>query len=364
MRVLATADLHFTSRHSAFPTGRDGASDLLRVQKEAVEQFVDLYRSGEYDLAIVAGDVTEVPTLDPATMDLLAFFMQLLNEEDHGPVIILEGNHCIDRKDNLYTVMGSFKRLAAPHVFVSVQQESFAFSMESGEVRVWCFPYRSDYKGIEEDIKSASEMAKQEHAIHIMTFHFPASNAILDNGIDAEKGVALTADITEGFHVGIGGDYHTHQFLKGNDKCFYTGSPHDLKFGEAQERAFCSVEVTRDGFTVERIPVVSHVPMLTLTYEEAVSNPELLKRAVVRIQEPLSSVQRMKLESMSPYAYSSRVKRAKRKSFDELDVVDLSTWGGDDFSEIVKRAGEMTDKQRDYIAKKFEEIRGAVKWDT
>lgn len=365
MKLLTTADLHFMSKHSAFPVGPDGASDLLRVQRETVEQFVDLYRSGEYDMAIVAGDVTEVATLDPATMDLLSYFMQLLNEEDHGPVIILEGNHCIDRKDKLYTVMGAFKRLAAPHVFVSVSQEVFRFNLSlEGDVVVWCFPYRSDYKGIEDDIRAASEEAKTEDALHIMVFHLPASNAMLDSGIKSTHGVSITSEITEGFHVGVGGDFHTHQILEGNDKCFYVGAPHDLKFGEAQERAFCVVEVDRDGYSLERVPVAPHIPMLTLTYDEAVSRPELIRNAVVRIQEPLSANQKMKLDSLGPYSYSSKVKRAKRKEFEDVDVANISSWSGDDFEEIVERAGPLSPGQRKYLKSEFEKIRGKVKWDS
>tara|TARA_Y100000034_G_scaffold130321_2_gene188500 strand:+ start:54189 stop:55274 length:1086 start_codon:yes stop_codon:yes gene_type:complete len=356
VRILASADWHLRSKHSAFPLGEDGASDLLRAQKEAIEQFVGLYRSGDYDLTVIAGDLTEYSVLDVATLNALAYFMRLLSEEDHGPVLILEGNHCIERKDNLYTVMGAFGLVVADHVKVSIHQEL----VEYEDFCVWCVPYRSDYKGIEADIKEMSEKAKKMDGHQIMAFHLPSRNALLDNGFEANSGVSITSDITEGFDVCIGGDYHRHQFLKGNPKAFYTGAPFDLKFGEEDKRVFCDVMLNSDGsFEIDTIPVESAIPLLTKTFDEVMENPELLTNSVVQFSHPLTAKQRIDIEAFEPYSFKCKVKKATQELPDDVDIALTNPGSGTDFEEIIQRCeSDLSRGQKQYLEDFFKKAKG------
>lgn len=248
MKILAFADLHISNKNSKFRySGR--VNDLLAQQVKYVLHVCDLAESENVDAILFLGDWTDYPTLDTVTAtysnQMISFLINL-----RRPIIFLEGNHCIEDSKLQYTVLTSAEQL--------VSQEAKAWFIANLEVvqikqaMFYCVPYNSDYKKLEKDILDFNNLAleNKERGVakhHILLFHFPSTNAVLDNGVNSSNGVALTQDIIGNFDICLGGDFHKPQKLVGTQNAYYVGAPFDLNFGDHVEDRGTAIIDTEDN---------------------------------------------------------------------------------------------------------------------
>lgn len=286
-RILFTTDTHFTNSNPKFKKDENGVSDFLIRQDKFFIWLEDLISKERCDIFCFLGDLTDNAILDPVTLFYTNRILSRLNNyankknslyndvyEENGFVnIILEGNHCITDVKNNYTVLSAieqcFEGQDTGHTFVNSEFIYHIKQTFSQDVRFWIYPYISDYKYLEEKIRKDNDrlgLEKDDSFVDIMLFHFPCVNAMYDNGLKSVSGVHLTEDMTSNFDYVFGGDYHTHQYLQGNEKACYVGAPFTMKFGETNDRAIMILD-TETG-EIKRIQNPYNVKMLKIDYKD------------------------------------------------------------------------------------------------
>ncbi|MBF86067.1 MAG: hypothetical protein CL489_16560 [Acidobacteria bacterium] len=279
MKVLLTGDWHITNKNPKFKRDNNGVSDLLEAQLNFVEWLKSLLLEDHYDMLIFLGDLTHVPTLDPLTLTYLNRMLKSLVDVGK-PLIFLEGNHCITDTENTFTIVGASNELIKEdHCHFVYKQEM----LEIDGVRFYCFPYNSDYDSLTEDIRKANENLDSDYT-NLLLYHFPCSNAVLDNGIQSKKGIALTDDIAGNFDGCYGGDFHKHQKLPLHHNAWYVGAPFDLNHGEHYDRGVMSLDIPELDFKVLNNPY--QIPIIEVTQEEFKGlSKELLQNSVIKVTD-------------------------------------------------------------------------------
>lgn len=320
-RWLVTADLHFTNRHSKFKLDRDGVSDLLKAQKDFIFWIADKLEAEEYDGFILAGDVTDYPTMDPITLTAFNACMKRLFNTGKK-IIILEGNHCISDQGNLYTVVGATKELSlCQNAYMMTHRDILKFD----DVTFYCCPFSSDSEELERQIGEWNSTVCRENN-DVLLFHFPTINAVLDNGLASKNGVNLSREIIDNFTVCLGGDFHKPQQLVNTDNAYYVGAPFDLKFGQIGPRIVTSITIENGSYRMEQIPNPYNFPMIYLKEDNI--NELLavdLSRTIARMSEtPSSQDVSIMLEDNRKKFYSlhlpsvSKVRKERPKSTNVL----------------------------------------------
>lgn len=315
-RWLVTADLHLTNRHSKFKLNKDGVSDLILAQQGMIEWIAQMLEEEDYDGFIIAGDVTDYPTMDPITLTIFNACMKRLFKTGKK-IIVLEGNHCVTDQGNIYTVVGAARELTmCDNAYMVTQMDVLKFE----DVTFYCCPFLPDSHMIEQSIGKWNTSAKRENN-DVLLFHFPTINAVLDNGLESKNGVNLSGEITSNFTVCLGGDFHKPQKLIGTDNAYYVGAPFDLKFGQAGPRVITSVTIEDGKCTLEQIKNPYNFPMIYIEDEDIEGLLDTdLSRTIARLRQSPSETARMMLESSRKKFYSlhlpsvSKIQREKPRA--------------------------------------------------
>lgn len=366
MKLLCFSDLHLTNRNPKFKLS-GGVSDLLLRQEKFVEWIVE--ESKNYDAIFFLGDWSDYATLDPVTQTYSNRLIHKLGKADK-PVIFLEGNHCISDTKNQFTVLGAaaefdFKQ---SEMYFITQNDVIDLKIGKEAVRLYCAPYRSDYRDIEYEISKASVKAAEEDFLSILIFHFPSSNAVLDNGLESGKGVNLSAEITEGFDICIGGDFHKHQQLVNNDKAWYTGAPFDLNFGDHEDgRGAMSVELKDGEWIVEQIPQPHIFPILKIPADEILKlTEEELQNGVYKVSGEVTTEQRVQLQQLRKIAYKLDIGKPKLKNDSVAkDVEYMSVVSQKNDLRILQirvSSDEYGAEEKQNILELFQDVEKAVHW--
>jgi DNA repair exonuclease SbcCD nuclease subunit len=318
---LVTADLHLTNRHSKFRLNKDGVSDLLAAQQQMINWIAELLETQDYDGFVLAGDVTDYPTMDPITLTIFNACMKRLFKTGKK-IIILEGNHCVSDQGNIYTVVGAAKELSmCENSYMITQTEVLHFD----DITFYCCPFLADTEQIENTIANWNVSANRKNN-DVLLFHFPTINAVLDNGLPSKKGVNLSKEIVDNFTVCLGGDFHRPQQLVNTDNAYYVGAPFDLKFGQEGPRVLNSITVENGSYKIEQIPNPFNFPMLYLDEQDMESLlSEDMSRTIAKMKDsPSSEGARADLEKSRKRFYSlhlppvSKVQREKPKTANVL----------------------------------------------
>lgn len=355
LRIITSSDDHLSNKNPKFKINNLGVSYLLSRQHDLSVMIAEKLKQ-DFDLYINGGDLTDYANLDPITSTYTNKFIK--NIVDTGkPCIFLEGNHCINDTKNAFTVLGAISSLTdftnCRFVFqdeILMLDSNFKFTddEESSIVHIYCFPYFSDLKALSERIHKAS-LNTDSAKFNLMLFHFPCSNAFLDNGMAATRGLELSEKITEGFDLCLGGDYHKHQKLVNNDKAYYIGAPFDLKHGEHYDRGILDIKINLKDkkFKLGKILNPFILPIVDLTYEEILKmDNEQLSNCVVRVKDEIDNKKKMILDSKTFHKLSI-VNFKKEKSVDKkLDDI-----------KIIKSNFSSSDREllRDYFSAKYPE---------
>ena len=328
LKLLCFSDLHLTNRNPKFKL-TNGVSDLLLRQEKFVDWVIDKYHEEDYDFLLFLGDWTDYPTLDPVVQTFSARLLSRIMEETRA--ILIEGNHCISDTKGAYTVLGAFQPFfsncekgTSPSIVTTID----TVTNESFNIKFHCFPYSSDFPALEEKIAETNENLDTD-IYNIMLFHFPTTNAVLDNQLQSKKGVALLDEIICNFDIVIGGDFHRPQQLIGAENAFYVGSPFDFNYGDhVEERGAMSVEFDDEGdIIVDLIDNPFRPKIMKITVDEALklTKQELENNVYRVVGEDVDAETRLKLQEMREGAY--RLDLALRVSSevtlpDKVRVVD------------------------------------------
>lgn len=217
VRVLATADIHFSNNNSNFPSS-GGVSDLLKSQSKAMKYFIEVAEEREVDMVVVPGDVMDKPVMSPIELKYLNEFISDLVELSLSEVdvIVLGGNHSLDDKHGEFTPLGSLRPLLKDlenfHLVTNRNRW-----VHTNYCSVYNSLYERDFDAIKRRIVEAEPIGRE---INLLLGHWPSANALLDNGVKSPKGVCVFEEDLENFDLAIYGDFHKHQLLHGTSKAF------------------------------------------------------------------------------------------------------------------------------------------------
>jgi DNA repair exonuclease SbcCD nuclease subunit len=318
LKLLCFSDLHLTNKSPKFKI-RDHVSDLLTHQCQFVDWIIQEYDRGGYDYLLFLGDWTDYPTLDPVVQTKSNELLGRLVKETR--CVMIEGNHCISDAKGAFTVLGAaeafLKGLDHSNAIVSQQK-----MVEFPNVRFWCYPYVSDYLALAEQI--ASDNANlDEQFVNVMLFHFPTTNAVLDNSLQSKKGVALTQDIISNFDIVIGGDFHRPQKLLLAERAYYVGAPFDFNYGDhVEKRGAMSVKLASNKEpVVEWIDNPFRVKIRKVTVDEVLSMGEKeIEEGIFRVVGETPDLKTM--QQLSKLAKNSYKMDLSVKPADEFELSD------------------------------------------
>lgn len=330
MRFLITSDLHLSNSKSKFKISNNGVSDLLRRQSAFMDHIVSKHlKTGDCEGFLFLGDYTDTEILDPPTLYYAAKIFNEVNEAAKES-IWLEGNHCIDDRGLRFTVMMSLANKAGEHNnvvyggFVRKQIKDVVFH---------CWSFIDDYEFVQNHIYQLNkDILKEPDLKHILLFHFPTSNAMLDNGMPSSRGLLLDKETCGNFDWVLGGDYHTPQQLKGTDNAFYIGAPFAFNFGECEERGYAILDT--DKKRLERYQNPFAWSMKITDPHKGLPEPDL--NTIVRVDscDPESYEEFKKQEDDF---YLMTLKRKKQKlSTEEKTRIRKSARVNDDMLDLIK----------------------------
>lgn len=347
------SDLHISNRNSKFKKDEQGISELLKLQRNFVEDVVSHAESyPDRDVCVLfLGDWTDYETLDPITQFYSNQMLAML-ESYKFKTIMLEGNHCITDRGLKATVLTAFKPLSED-IDLVVQPEKIRVA--DGHY-VFAVPYLSDDEQFEEAVRRFNEEAK-DCETSILCFHQPLVNALLDNGLKSPSGMSLTEDMVNNFTLVLGGDFHTHQEVI--PKAYYCGAPFQLKFGETTDhRGFWHIQLEEGHYTMVHHENKWNIPILDMTLEEALGADE--QEAIVRVLGKPGFRERIRLKKKF-YSVSYRHPPEKRVE-GEFYTLEINSVEKDD-SSLIKQAAKtvapsLPEEDIELLLELFEDCRG------
>lgn len=345
-RYLVTSDLHLTNKNSKFRIGENGVSDLLDAQHEFMSWLVDSHlKTSNCEKFLFLGDYTDSEILDPITLNYATKIMADVTNACSGS-IWLEGNHCIDDKGMVNTVMSGLQKLNVPEWHQVITKPTI---YTDGYVKFYCVPYNDNYKEAQEVICKYNDELLDEFT-NILLFHFPTTNALLDNSFPASRGLSLTDKEVGNFDLVLGGDYHKRQKLLNSSNAYYAGAPFMFTFNEDSNKGFMILDIEGKTIKIEE----GHNPFLyemVKTTQEEFLDLELdnKERAIIQVEgcdeesfkrfsEMRASYYKLSLRKTSNRVEVARKNRPKPLSLEQY-VLRSDIDEKDDILDLVK---EMT----------------------
>lgn len=253
IRFLQTSDLHLNALRSRFDQYLDRADRMLR----ALDYLAVLHR---VDFMIVAGDFFDQPNLTNADRQLLSDWLARCPV----PIIGVSGNH--DTRTSTFgdTCLSHVARLPmSTHVLhdrapTLVQHDALALMMIP-----WHGWSDQEFHGI---VTALLDRHRRDVPV-VVVAHEAFVGCRGDNGhvVEHHRQAAVRTVLPVTWWAL--GDMHQYQLLA--DNAVYSGSPHQIDFGEGEAKGCCIVDIDQDdagGFaTTHKFVAVSSTPLVTLT---------------------------------------------------------------------------------------------------
>lgn len=325
-KVVITSDWHLTNRSSRFRKDEFGVSEFLTHQLSFLEWLLNLCDEVGAQELWNLGDYVDYTVMDVITLNKVLESVATLIQRGPSNQIILEGNHCIGDKANNHTILRAIDHVvsAGRHGGRNIDLvASPCVIKEWDNATIYSIPYMGTEAEMVEYILKYNEMAKAAQAMGrhtILLFHYPTSNAILDNGIKAPEGFILEPEMVSNFTYVFGGDYHTYQQLEGLSNTWYVGSPFDLKFGENQSRGVLVLDL-EDEPSFERVLYEDGYQFLTMEYDEAISWQGDRSKVVLRVR--IHDVKNQPITTLRKDGYYSVVPSVEKVATTEVEALSL-----------------------------------------
>jgi|AntRauTorcE11897_2_1112592.scaffolds.fasta_scaffold01324_2 DNA repair exonuclease SbcCD nuclease subunit len=333
MKYLVFSDLHLTNSNPKFYLNKQGVSHLLVAQSNFVQWLCKKVRTEDYDGLLFLGDWTDAATLDPIVQTYSNDLIKCIAATDKFSLLI-EGNHCVLDKGNVFTVLGAADKLVhGDNVNVVLNQRM----VRHGGVDFHCFPYISDYDELERQIAETNERIADSSQYNVMLFHFPTKNAMLDNGMPSPSGVNLGQEITSNFDLCLGGDFHRAQEV--HEDAHYVGAPFDLKFGEHYKRSATELVITEDGYELNTLDNPVQYNIRKMDVDDFLSTDwtdEAMSQTVMKVTGEATADQRIEVEGYKEHFYRLTAPLSRESSSDKEVRVDVIEENGQKDVDLIR----------------------------
>ncbi|NLY72401.1 MAG: exonuclease SbcCD subunit D [Tissierellia bacterium] len=234
MKILHTADLHLGKSLNEY--------SLLDLQKEMLEELLDVVEKEEIELVLLAGDIYDRSLPPKEAVELLSSFLTRLTRRLGSKVIMISGNHDSHERLGYASEILSGMGLYIPSAGKEIEETRL------GDVSVYSVPYldrtylsylyEMSFKNLEEAFShhiSSIELDSSRFNI-FMTHHYILGSAALEES-ESERPLFLGA--TENISAGLFKEFdyvalgHIHRMQGLADGVYYPGSPLKYSKGEA-----------------------------------------------------------------------------------------------------------------------------------
>ena len=346
-RIVHTSDWHAGKRLGEF--SRD--EDLLYF----LEFLKDFVKTEKVDTLLIAGDLfdKENPPLETQRM----VYENLRELCQSCRVILIAGNHDSPRLLENVRILSNFSPsnlFIFPRPTPKVEQNLY----QDEDLVIFALPF------IDERVINSLEEGKDEYRQKVLKYLNFVAHHLREDGrfkillshllvarskiSGSEKKVTLdefysidpTSLPMEFDYVALG-HIHKHQKVEGHRRCYYSGSPYPIDFGESDKKKFINYLILEEkGFTLEEVEVPQRRELKVLevrSLEEAKalvkefkSKNCLLKVKVFeksletckKIEGLLSDYLHEKLVDISLNPTQEEEKREEEKSFEEKSLLE------------------------------------------
>jgi len=269
MRILITADLHFSNKLPYSKIVENGETDRIRFQTDLVWQIGNIADEYCAEAVMILGDIFDSRMVDAITLDLA--LESLVRLSDSTPVYLLSGNH-----EAVSVSVGRFLPQVARHITnLRVMEKPFVLK-EDTDVEFfpvnWC---TSDLA--KERILGFRRRRKKS----ILLLHH-AINGGFSGGWKCDGELSLE-DIGTDWEVVFSGHFHEPQSL-GNGLIHYVGAPMCHSFSDLDRDRGVIIfdtersEITRVGTEHPRFYVFDYSDMKSKGLDLSILKPGDLVR--------------------------------------------------------------------------------------
>jgi DNA repair exonuclease SbcCD nuclease subunit len=247
-RFLQTSDLHLNALRSRFDDYLERADQMLRALDYAAVSF-------RVDFTVVAGDFFDQPNLTNADRQLLSDWLA----RSPVPIIGISGNHDARTTSFGDTCLSHVTRLPmATHVLhdrapVLVQHDAMDLILIP-----WHGWSDQEFHGI---VTTLLDRRKRDVPV-VVVAHEAFTGCRGDNGHEVHHHAQASIRTALPVTWWALGDMHQYQKLDSN--AVYSGSPHQIDFGEGPDKGCCIVDFA-DGAATHRFTGLKSTPLVTLT---------------------------------------------------------------------------------------------------
>ena len=317
LRICHLADVHYRSqkRHAEYD----------RAFRECFESVEKL---GGADVVVVLGDVwhTKVYGLVPESIDALRNFFELCSR--CAPTHVVLGNHDFlvgnaNRQDALSPLIR-----AMSNERIALHKETKLVSLAPGyTLGVFSLADSTSWKNLR----------PEPSCVNIAAYHGPVAGAQTETGWELESDISTS--FFDGWQFGFLGDVHNFQFLGGDRRIAYPGSPIPQSYGEEGEHGFLYWQIeSADSFDVKFVPIRSSIPFVTVQWNgtpESTACADVLSGARVRVRhtEDIGPVDAARTRALLTERRAAEEVVFQRDSVDrERELTDESLGDMDDWS--------------------------------
>lgn len=274
MKFLHTADLHIGKRTE----GR------LRLdeQKAVLARIAEIAREENVDLALVAGDVFDVPS--PSAEAKRTFYRFALSLASVCPVVAISGNH-----DSAADLSAPNDIAEAADIRLIGAPERLTFDIRGEKTNVGALPYPDEaaLRGYDGEFTDRVKAYVAEYTSHFK----PGENNILLSHLfmtgsseEADENTLgparmLPKTVLPGNCYSALGHIHKPSVVSKSGNAYYSGSPLNYHFDGDNEKSVIVAEMTGGKVTdVRRIPLGCGKKLATETVTDFIGATEALKR--------------------------------------------------------------------------------------
>lgn len=374
MKILAFSDFHLgvTAYGKIDPETNLNTRVLTALQ--SLDETIDHAIKNKIKVIVFAGDAYHRSLPSPTLTS--EFNKRIRRATEAGiKVILLTGNHDVDKIETKKSPLGAFDDLKVENVYHSRFHKEVELEVDGEWVKFVLLPTYHTESSIKEIVDNTVYDGKPI----VFVFHGTYNGAMLNDWNIAEKETYVDPAVfdKEGVAAVISGHLHKHQTLYNQPLVFYVGSLQRVDFSEEkQEKGFVVLDVKQDCTVNYDFIEVNAQKLFTLDLDligeseetdTIISNLDMFKRkvdkAIVRIRVDVDKSNSINDNRVYEHAYKLGAttvidiqKRFQKQNttrnvdlnehVDEYKALELYYSGKEDTEDLVNLGKEIIEKAK------------------
>jgi exonuclease SbcD len=264
LKIITFADLHLgVSAYGKIDPGTNLNSRVISALN-SLDIMINYAINNDIKLVIAAGDMYKNSSISSSIQAEFNKRIRRLIDNDIK-VLMLDGNHDVDRIETKKSPMVVYDDLRVEHVIQTRFHKEFNIEIDNEKIKVVFLPtYHT-----EEEIRNIVNETQYDGNPIVFIFHGTIRGANLNDWNIAENETYVEPSVfdKEGVSAVVMGHLHKHQILYNSPLVYYTGSLQRVDFSEEkQPKGFVLLDVQRDLSTKYDFIEIESQTFLTLDF--------------------------------------------------------------------------------------------------